>query len=338
MTGFLLPLALEAGLSDVPRRIAEIVGDADVGIAVVTSDGENYVRNGDEYFDMASVMKFHQAAALARVMDFDSIMNATVRLSADDLHKDTWSPMRASVQSLPYDASLVELLDYSLNFSDNNAADVIFNRYMAPAEVERVLRESSLASDIKIRSTEAQMHSADVYVPNETTPLDAAKCIYRFFTADTTASATLVKAIMARETPFGTERITAGVERGAAKVFHKTGTGFENPDGSLAAINDLAFVSYKRPGGYSCYAIAVFVRDFKGSKSEGEQLIADISRAVWSAVIVGESMAMGNSAAIPTRKGGPAAASVEKYTVGDALFDITTNILFDVIDRKISGE
>lgn len=333
----LLSVSSYAALPGLAERLTEIIGNNDVGVAVLTSDGDALSFSGDTYYDMCSVVKFHQAAAMARVMDFDSIMNTTVLVDSADMHADTWSPMRASLHSLPYEASVVELLDYSLNVSDNNAADVLFSRFVSPERVERILRDAGLASDISVRSTEAQMHADNNRVPNLTTPNDAARCIYRFFTADTTASATLVKAIMARESPFGKERIPAGVAQGETKVFHKTGTGFEGANGTPRAINDLAFISYKRPGGYSCYALAVFVRDFAGSKQDGETLIADISSAVWSAVVVNESLAMNAGARVRASKIEKAPETKEeKFSWVGALFDAAGEIIFDAIDRKLS--
>lgn len=333
----LLATTCYAALPGLAERLAAIIGDHDVGVAVLTSDGDVLSLRGDTYYDMCSVVKFHQAAALARVMDFDSIMNTVVSVDSDDMRAGTWSPMRASLNNLPYHASLVELLDYSLTVSDNNAADIIFNRFVSPERVERVLREAGLASDLSVRSTEAQMHADNNRIPNLTTPTDAARCIYRFFTADTAASATLVKAIMARESPFGKERIPAGLTNGETKVFHKTGTGFDGPGGTPRAINDLAFISYKRPGGYSCYSLAVFVRDFSGSKEEGEKLIADISGAVWSAVVVNESLAMNAGAHVRASKIEKAPETKEeKFSWVGALFDAAGQIIYDAIDRKLS--
>lgn len=324
------------GLSD---KLAALIGENNVGVSLITSDGDTLLINGSEFYDMASVVKFHQAAALAKTMDFDSIMNRMIKVDTDDMHADTWSPMRATLKEFPCEISLVGLLDYSLNYSDNNASDIIFKHFRSPNEVETILRDASLVSDISLRSTESDLHADGNRIPNLTTPDDASRFIYRFFTADTTASATLIKAIMARESPFGKNRIPAGVAEGEAKVFHKTGTGFEGTNGTPRAINDLAFISYKRPGGYSCYSLAVFIRDFKGTKAEGEKLIADISNAVWTSVIVNESMAMNAAAASKVRASKVSKAqeaSGEKLSLGSLMFDAVTQIIFNAIDSKLS--
>ena len=120
-------------------------------------------------------------------------------MTAEDLRRDTWSPMRAAADEVPFDISPVGLLDYSLNMSDNNAADILFDRLLAPAKVDSIVRNDYGAQKFAIGATEAMMH-ADTSTSrlNRATALDAAKFIYRFFTADTTASATLVKAVMAK--------------------------------------------------------------------------------------------------------------------------------------------
>lgn len=338
--GAALAVSASAGLQGLSHKIERIVGDENVGVAIITCNGDSMVMRGDDRYDMASVMKFHQAAALARTMDYDSIMGGMVTVEATDLAKDTWSPLRASAPATPFDIATVSLLDYSLMMSDNNAADILFDRFLSPAQTDSVLRAEGMAAQFALRHTEKEMHADSTALGNWTTPADAASCIYRFFTADTTASATLVKAIMARDTPFGTKRIVAGVTAGAAKVFHKTGTGFNGPNGTPTAINDLAFISYPRPGGYGCYALAVFVKDFSGTAEQGEAMIADISEAVWNAIIVDEFVAMNNASTAGPRTSPTSGRDPkrEKQQLGEILFDIASSIIYEAIDSKLSGD
>ena len=79
---------------------------------------------------------------------------------------------------------------------------------------------------------------------------------------------------------------TTGKDRIAAPLFgkegvsiaHKTGSGYTE-NGVLAAHNDVAYICL--PNGVS-YALAVFIKDFKGNESQASQVAARISAAVYS--------------------------------------------------------
>lgn len=292
-----------AGLPGLRDTITNIIGDRHVAVAMISSRGDTITAGSDKSFDLASVVKFHQATAISRIADFDTLVGKKITVTSEDLRRDTWSPMRAAAESVPFEISPVELLDYSLNMSDNNAADILSRHFTTPG-----LNKQSKA-------------------------LDAATLIYRFFTADTTASATLVKAVMARNTPFGRERIPAGMPNSAAKVFHKAGTGPLSPDSTATAVNDLAFISYPTAKGFACYSLAVFTAGMR--TPEAEALIADISRAVYTAVIVNESLSMNATASIWAGRKTPTDTGIynedNSYTWGDFI----TDAVFEIIDNAL---
>jgi beta-lactamase class A len=63
-----------------------------------------------------------------------------------------------------------------------------------------------------------------------------------------------------------------------AVVAHKTGTSDTNAAGLTAAINDVGIITL--PDGRHM-AVVVYVSDYKGGVSGGEQIIAAISRLAW---------------------------------------------------------
>ena len=318
-----------AGLAGLGNRLSRIIGKEDVGVAVITCYGDTLTVNGDSLYDLASVAKFHQAAALARTEGYEELTGAKIEIDPTTLEKNTWSPMRAAAGSETFTLSPAELLDYSLMMSDNNAADILFDHYNSPAEVDSILHAAGYPGRYRIAYTERQMHSDSLGAANTGTPLSAAAAINRFFASDTTASATLVKALMARVSPFGTGRIVAGLKDKDAKVFHKTGTGFNAANGTPAALNDLAFISFKTNWGYGCSSLAVFVRDYSGSRKEGEQLIADISAAVWDAIMVDEVNAMNASASVPAGKAGRRPPEAPKESFLQALMGAYLEAVID---------
>ena len=281
------------------QRLRTLVADDCIGVAVVTSRGDTIAVNGDRPFAMQSVVKFHQAVALAHILG-EKLIDDTVSVAASDLKRDTWSPMRARAPQGGYEISPVGLLDYSLLMSDNNAADILFNRYASPSVVDSVVRAISPARDFAVRRTEAEMHAdTSVVKDNWSTPADAASFINSFFTSDATVGGTIVRAVMSQPTAFGNTRIVAGIPDGKATVLHKTGTGDIDAAGRPTAVNDVAFVYYPRPDGtFGYYSLAVFVENFEGSPADAEQRIAAISKEVWEAMLVDDaSVAMRNASA-----------------------------------------
>lgn len=334
LLSLVLAVAANAALPGLTDTLANIIGKREVSVAVLTSHGDTICAGRDGMCDLASVMKFHQAAALSRVVDFDTLVNKRITVYEADLKRNTWSPMRAAATEVPFEIKPVELLDYTLNMSDNNAADILFDRFAAPAKVDSIVRHDYGISDFAIGVTEDQMHAdPELSRLNRSTALDAARLIYCFFTADTTASATLVKAVMARDTPFGRERIPAGIATSSAKVFHKTGTGFTAADSTVTPVNDLALISYPTGRGYACYALAVFTGGMK--PAEAEAIIAEISRAVYTAIIVNESLTMINNAPLPYagKKSGKAPSQSDNDT--HVLGEIITETIFTIVDHAL---
>ena len=69
--------------------------DARIGVAVIINGKDTVSVKGKRDFPMLSVYKFPQALAVADYCHKHNIsLNDTIRISADDLNPDTWSPMR----------------------------------------------------------------------------------------------------------------------------------------------------------------------------------------------------------------------------------------------------
>lgn len=331
----LASVASYAGINGLTDRLKAIAGTNDVGVALITCYGDTVSLNGSDTYDMASVCKFFQAAAIACTTDYDELTGTEITIDPAELEPNTWSPLRASAGKEKFRLSPAQLLDYSLMVSDNNAADILSDRLCSPARVDSILRAKGYPGEYRIAFTEKEMHADSLGAVNTCSPVAAAAAINRFFTADTTASATLVKALMSRESPFGKERIIAGLVGKDAKVFHKTGTGFNATNGTPAALNDLAFVSFKTEWGYSCYSLAVFVRNFSGSRAEGEKMIADISAAVWDAVIVNEVEMANSLARVPANKVSRPTVTVRQNTWKSLLGDMFECVVEEAFNHAL---
>lgn len=89
---------------------------------------------------MLSVYKFPQALAVAEHCRRHGVgLPDTVRVSADEMKSDTWSPMRDRFGAVNVGLPLLALLEYSLQQSDNNACDVLFRMIGGPAVADSLM-------------------------------------------------------------------------------------------------------------------------------------------------------------------------------------------------------
>ena len=236
------PVVLFAQTDDVGACF--IKGDTCIGI------------NENQWFPMHSVMKFPQALFVVNYLEKNGLsLESEVLVRREDLVSETWSPMLKMVDDETM-FSFGELLSLSLQQSDNNACDILFEKCGSPMDVENYIKSIGF-HDIKIRVTERQMHDNPILaVENNCTPKAMADLLKWFYLhhSDTGSFRYVWDCMAACHT--GEGRIPAAVPDSAI-VVHKTGTGFPSPDGT-SDMNDAGIVFL--PDG-QCFVVAVFVRN-----------------------------------------------------------------------------
>lgn len=256
----------------------------DVGIALIY-DGDTLTVNNDAIYPMMSVFKLHQAVALCRMFEENGTsLDSVMTLRRSELDPDTWSPMLKDHTGDEISLPMRRLLEYTLIESDNNASNEMFVRLMSPAACDSVIAGIIPRGSFEIRFNEAEMQDdhSRAY-SNRTSPLGAAILIDRLFT-DTLVGKSyqgfIKSALMRCQT--GPDKISAALsETEGLTIGHKTGSGYRDENGRLAASNDVAFVTL--PDGRH-YSLAVFVKDFDGTDAEAAAIIARISAAVIKAL------------------------------------------------------
>ena len=256
----------------------------DVGIALIY-DGDTLTVNNDAIYPMMSVFKLHQAVALCRMFEENGTsLDSVIALRRSELDPDTWSPMLKDHTGEEISLPIRRLLEYTLIESDNNASNEMFVRLMSPAACDSVIAGIIPRGSFEIRFNEAEMQTdhSRAY-SNRTSPLGAAILIDRLFT-DTLVGKSyqgFIKSALLR-CQTGPDKISAALsETEGITIGHKTGSGYRDENGRLAASNDVAFISL--PDGRH-YALAVFVKDFDGTDAEAAATIARISAAVIKAL------------------------------------------------------
>lgn len=256
----------------------------DVGIALIY-DGDTLTVNNDAIYPMMSVFKLHQAVALCRMFEENGTsLDSVMTLRRSELDPDTWSPMLKDHTGEEISLPIRRLLEYTLIESDNNASNEMFVRLMSPAACDSVIAGIIPRGSFEIRFNEAEMQTdhSRAY-SNRTSPLGVAILIDRLFT-DTLVGKSyqdFIKSALLR-CQTGPDKISAALsETEGITIGHKTGSGYRDENGRLAASNDVAFISL--PDGRH-YALAVFVKDFDGTDAEAAATIARISAAVIKAL------------------------------------------------------
>lgn len=274
------PASAEGNLKTQLQKI--IAGaDARVGVAVI-ADGDTLTVNGSPDYPLMSVTKLHQAVAVARILEERGLpLTTTVHIYVQDLKAGTWSPLRDARPGGGFDMSVAELLRYTLQQSDNNACDILFDRFAAPEHVDSIIRSMGFR-DFRIAATEDEMHrDLKKCRENVSSPLSAADLMDRLASGTLPLGKEYADFIRSTllECRTGLNRLPLPLEGSGALIGHKTGTSDREADGRWTGINDVGFVLL--PDGRS-YTLAVFISDSALGMEENEKLIADISGAVYS--------------------------------------------------------
>lgn len=256
---------------------------AQIGIAVVINGTDTVTVNNDIRYPMMSVFKFHQALAVADYMERRGLpLSTAIRIGREDLRENTHSPLRDAYPQGEREITVGELLVYTLQHSDNNACDILFDRTAGTDATDAYIRSLGIEG-FAISANENDMHADPRRCyDNWTTPLDAVRLLEIFTTRPILSDEyrSFVTDLMTGCLT-GTDRLARPLLGTEAVIGHKTGTGDRNERGEIIGLNDIGFVTL--PDGQR-YTIAVFVRDSGHTDTETAGIIADISKAVYEYV------------------------------------------------------
>lgn len=282
----LVPTLLFARQTQLETQLKEAIKGkkAEIGIAVIIDGKDTVTVNNDIHYPLMSVFKFHQALALADYMGKQKqSLETRLPIKKSDLKPDTYSPLRDKYPQGGTEMSIADLLRYTLQQSDNNACDILFNYQGGPDAVNKYIHSLGIR-ECAIAGTETAMHEdLNLCYENWTTPLAAAELVeifrkkplfpnvYKDFIFQTMV-----------ECQTGQDRLVAPLLDKKVTVGHKTGTGDLNAKGQQIGCNDIGFVLL--PGGRT-YSIAVFVKNSEENNQANSKIIADISRIVYEYVM-----------------------------------------------------
>ena len=277
----LVPTLLFARQTQLETQLKEAIKGkkAEIGIAVIIDGKDTVTVNNDIHYPLMSVFKFHQALALADYMGKQKqSLETRLPIKKSDLKPDTYSPLRDKYPQGEIEMSIADLLKYTLQQSDNNACDILFDYQGGPDAVNKYIHSLGIR-ECAIAGTETAMHEdLNLCYENWTTPLAAAELVeilfpnvYKDFIFQTMV-----------ECQTGQDRLVAPLLDKKVTVGHKTGTGDLNAKGQQIGCNDIGFVLL--PGGRT-YSIAVFVKNSEENNQANSKIIANISRIVYEYIM-----------------------------------------------------
>lgn len=275
---------IEIRYTDMETELKTYIHDKDarIGVAVIINGADTVSVNGRLLFPMLSVYKFPQALAVADYCSRNNIsLDDNIRITADELRPDTWSPMRDTHGKREISMPLSDILAYTVKQSDNNACDVLFQLIGGPQVADSLMRNLGY-DEIRVLNTEAEMH-ADPHLcyANQSTPLQMAALFDRFYRQGMYHESPILEAVgkMMIQCNTGENRLPFPLSSTDAIIGHKTGTGDCNSQGRIIGVNDAGYVFLPDGQGYS---IAVFIADSGYGMAETEKIIADISGIVFN--------------------------------------------------------
>ncbi|MDE5692316.1 MAG: class A beta-lactamase, subclass A2 [Duncaniella sp.] len=269
-------------LTDTITSIADSY-PGEIGVAVIVGNSDTITVNNKNIYPMMSVFKLHQALAICNEFDNKGIsLDTMITIRRDQLDPKTWSPMMKDHSEAEFSLPVKDLLRYTLVMSDNNASNLMFKNLTGVARTDSFIATLIPRSSFQIAYTEEEMSADhDKAYDNSTSPLGAAMLMNRLFT-DSLVSGAKQSFIMntLKECMTGNDRIAVPLlDKEGVTIAHKTGSGYTNEKGILAAHNDVAYISLPND---VCYTLAVFVKDFNGNESQAAEVIAKISATVYS--------------------------------------------------------
>lgn len=266
-------------MDNLRQKIQQIISTkkADVGVSILNLETEDTLSfNGNKHYPMISVFKFHIALTVLNKVDKGELsLNQKLFIKKSELLENTWSPFRKKYPNGDISISLKEALKWTVSVSDNNLCDILIRLVGGVKAVDNFIN----SSDFIIKNDEEGMHQNwDAQFVNTTTTNFSNQLLKRFFESKllTKKSTTFLYKTMV-STSVGQNRIKGKLPI-KTEVAHRTGSSFTNNAGMTGAINDIGIV--KLPNGNQ-YIISVFVHNTTEIFKTGEEIIADISKAVW---------------------------------------------------------
>lgn len=275
-----------ANTDSLRTQIAEYCNNyrATVGVsAIFIEDSDSLSINGNKMIPMLSVYKLPIAMCVLNNVDKGLLtLQTPVHITPEDMHKNTWSPLRDVLRNTDTSLSLTDIIKYTLIQSDNNCSDILLKTIGGVKTVQTYLKEISQPS-IEVNNSEWEIfQSPNLIYSNRATPNDVVSLLNKLYTQKLFSDSCfnfLWETLSDCTT--GNNRIKGKLPKEIV-VAHKTGTSFTTNEGVTPVINDVGIITL--PNGKHI-ALAIFVSESKENRATNEKIIADIAELIYQYAI-----------------------------------------------------
>jgi len=268
-------------INDLRKELNQIIStkNATVGVSIKgIEDKDTLSINGNLNMPMMSVFKFHIALAVLNEVDKGKLkLNQKFFIKKEDLHPNTWSPIREDFPNGNIDLTLDQILRYTVSHSDNNGCDYLLKIIGGTDTVQKFIKKQGI-KDFTIKVNEQQMSVWENLYLNTTTPLATTLLLEKFYNGKVLKKETTkyLYQIMV-ETSRGITWMKAGLPKGT-ELAHRTGISDRNDKNLRAAMNDIGII--KLPNGKH-FILSVYLKNITEEREATEKIIADIATATW---------------------------------------------------------
>jgi beta-lactamase class A len=254
--------------------------NATVGISIKCIESKDTLSiNGTLNAPLMSVFKFHIALATLSLVDSCKLsLKQKIFIKKDELHENTWSPIRDDYPNGNIYLTLDQLLRYTVSHSDNNGCDIILKLIGGTETVQKFIEKQGI-KDFTIKVNEQEMKTWENLYLNNSTPLATTEILEKFYKGEVLKKRTtkyLYKLMI--ECSRGITWMKAGLPKGT-ELAHRTGISGTNENNLRVAMNDIGI--FKLPNGNNII-LSIYLKNITEEREKTEKIIADITKATWN--------------------------------------------------------
>lgn len=254
--------------------------NATIGISIKEIETQDTLSiNGNLNAPLMSVFKFHIALATLNLVDKGKLsLTQKIYIKKEDLHADTWSPIREEFPNGNMYLTLDQLLRYTVSHSDNNGCDILLE-LIGGAEIVQIFINKQGIKDFTIKVNEQQMRTWENLYINTTTPLATTELLEKFYKGKIlNRKTTKYLYQLMVECSRGLTWMKAGLPE-STELAHRTGISGTNENNLRVAMNDVGI--FKLPNG-NHVILSIYLKDITEEREVTEKIIADITKATWN--------------------------------------------------------
>ncbi len=270
------------GQTELRQELENIIAtkNATIGISIKNIETKDTLSiNGTLNAPLMSIFKFHIALATLNLVDKGKLsLKQKIFIKKEELHENTWSPIRDEYPNGNMYLTLDQLLRYTVSHSDNNGCDILLKLIGGTETVQLFINKQGI-KDFTIKLNEREMQTWESFYINSTTPLATTEILEIFYKGQVLKKKTTkyLYQIMV-DCSRGITWMKAGLPEGT-ELAHRTGISDRNENNLRAAMNDVGV--FKIPNG-NHIILSVYLKNITEEREVTEKTIADIAKATWN--------------------------------------------------------